>query len=182
MVFLPACVSLLRGEAPRRAREARALPFFQTHNPVNNMIKKLRVTVDGKHYDVTVEMPEGGEAVFPPASAVPSAAPPAPPPIAPPPPVAVPVAAPAPTAAPATPSQPRETGGGPGAVLSPLAGRVTAIVASVNQEVKQGDHVLTLEAMKMNTFVFAPKAGKVVSIHVAVGDAVNEGDVLAKVD
>jgi len=31
----------------------------------------------------------------------------------------------------------------------------------VGQEVKEGDHLLTLEAMKMNTFVFAPKAGKV---------------------
>ena len=43
-------------------------------------------------------------------------------------------------------------------MISPLAGRVTAIVAQVGQTVKENDHLLgILEAMKMNTFVFAPK-------------------------
>ena len=44
-----------------------------------------------------------------------------------------------------------------GDVPSPLAGRVTAVVVTVGQAVKEGDHLLTLEAMKMNTFVFAPR-------------------------
>ena len=46
------------------------------------------------------------------------------------------------------------------------------------QEVKQGDHLLTLEAMKMNTLVLAPNDGKVSEIKAAVGDAVEEGQVL----
>ena len=46
------------------------------------------------------------------------------------------------------------------------------------QEVKEGEHLLTLEAMKMNTFVFAPRAGKVAAIQTEVGAAVEEGQVL----
>ncbi len=71
-------------------------------------------------------------------------------------------------------------GAGPGDVASPLAGRVTAIIVQPGQEVKENDHLLTLEAMKMNTFVFAPKTGKVAEILVAVGSAVDEGQVLVK--
>lgn len=137
------------------------------------MIKKLRVTVDGNTYDVTVELPEE-TAVVPPASS-PSPAPvtpaaPAPAPAAPR--VSVPAAPP-----PAVSSGPA----GPGDVPSPLAGRVTAVVVTVGQAVQEGDHLLTLEAMKMNTFVFAPRPGKVLEIKTAVGDAVGEGQVLARI-
>ena len=91
-----------------------------------------------------------------------------------------PVAAPAPATAPA-PASTAPSAAGPGDVPSPLSGRVTAIVVKVGQEVKEGDHLLTLEAMKMNTFVFAPKAGKVLEIKVAVADAVEEHQALVKV-
>lgn len=133
------------------------------------MIKKLRVTVDGNVYDVTVEVPEenaGAPVPATPPSAAPPLAPAAPPPAT--------AAPPAPT-----PAAPR-SGAGPGDVASPLAGRVTAIIVQPGQEVKENDHLLTLEAMKMNTFVFAPKAGKVVEVLVAVGSAVEEGQVLVK--
>jgi biotin carboxyl carrier protein len=49
------------------------------------------------------------------------------------------------------------------------------------QEVKEGDHLLTLEAMKMNTFVFAPRSGKLAEMKVAVGDVVQEGQTLAMI-
>ena len=136
------------------------------------MIKKLRVTVDGKPYEVTVEMPD--EAGVPMASApapaktvavaAPAAMPPSPPPVS----------------APAAPA----AGGsaGPGDVPSPLSGRVTAVMISPGQEVKEGDHLITLEAMKMNTFVFAPKSGKVTAINVAVGDVVGEKQALVKIE
>lgn len=134
------------------------------------MIKRLRVTVDGHSYDVTVEVPD--ETNSPAALAAPIAAP-APPPAA------------APTApAPAAPAAAAPSSGptGPGEVPSPLAGRVTAVVVTVGQEVKEGDHLVTLEAMKMNTFVFAPKDGKVAEIKTAVGSAVEEGQSLARID
>lgn len=132
------------------------------------MIKKLRVTVDGVSYDVTVELPDNSPApvaaapVFTPPPVIAAAAPPPPPqPVAP----AAPVAA-----------------AGPGDVPSPLTGRVTAVVVAAGQDVKEGDHLLTLEAMKMNTFVFAPKSGKVANMKVAVGDAVEENQVLMKIE
>jgi biotin carboxyl carrier protein len=135
------------------------------------MIKRLRVTVDGNSYDVTVEVPDETNS---PAAAAVSAAPA----IVAPQPAAAPVASattPAPAAA--APSGPS----GPGDVPSPLAGRVTAIVVTLGQEVKEGDHLVTLEAMKMNTFVFAPKSGKVAEIQTAVGSAVEEGQSLVKI-
>jgi biotin carboxyl carrier protein len=119
------------------------------------MIKKLRVTVDGKAYDVTVEMPdESGSAAAAPSSA----------------PVFAPVAAPSGPKGPAT----------PGDVPSPLSGRVVAVDAQVGQEVKEGDKLVTVETMKMNTFICAPKAGKVAEVFVAVGDTVDEGLVMVR--
>ena len=135
------------------------------------MIKRLRVTVDGNSYDVTVEVPEestptaaAGPAISAPT---PAAATPPPPPSAPP---------------PASSAAPKPAGAsGPGDVPCPLAGRVTAVVVQAGQEVKEGDHLVTLEAMKMNTFVFAPRSGKVTAVKTEVGAVVEEGQVLATI-
>ena len=140
------------------------------------MIKKLRVTVDGNTYDVTVELPDDSAApaltVGPlPTPAAPVSSPPPPPPA---------VASPPPSAP--LPSTVSAAGpSGPGEVPSPLAGRVTAVVVAAGQEVKEGDHLLTLEAMKMNTFVFAPRAGRVAAVNVSVGTAVQEGQALVRI-
>ena len=141
------------------------------------MIKRLRVTVDGSSYDVTVEMVDEGAGQL---AAAPTA--PAPPVI---PTNPAPPATPVPTATPVPAVQPAPaTAAGPaapGEVPSPLAGRVAAIVVTAGQDVKEGDHLLTLEAMKMNTFVFSPKSGKVAEIKTAVGDAVEENQVLMRI-
>jgi biotin carboxyl carrier protein len=127
------------------------------------MIKKLRVTVDGKSYDVTVEIPDEAGSPSP----------------APPPPVIAPSAPPPPSAPPAPAAK---AGGGPGAVTSPLAGRVIAILVTPGQTVKAGEQLLTIEAMKMNTAVNAPRDGKVSEILTTVGVAVDEGQVLVRLD
>jgi glutaconyl-CoA/methylmalonyl-CoA decarboxylase subunit gamma len=132
------------------------------------MIRKLRVTVDGKPYDVSVEIPDDAAPIA--ASRPASVAAPAPA-------AAAPAAAPTPAPASSAPAA-----AGPGDVVSPLSGRVTAIIAQVGQAVQEGDHLITLEAMKMNTFVFAPRAGKVAEIKVAVGAAVDEGQALARLE
>jgi biotin carboxyl carrier protein len=134
------------------------------------MIKRLRVTVDGNTYDVTVETADDpvAPAAAPPASVPSPALTQAP---------AAPVAPPTPA-----PLAPAPAGtASPGNVPSPLAGRVTAVIVAAGQAVNQGDHLLTLEAMKMNTFVFAPKAGKVTEIKTAVGDAVEEHQILMRI-
>jgi biotin carboxyl carrier protein len=62
-----------------------------------------------------------------------------------------------------------------------LAGKVVAIDTKVGDAVKEGDQILTLEAMKMNTYIYADRAGKIASINVAVGDGVEEGQALVTI-
>ncbi|MDM7974152.1 MAG: biotin/lipoyl-containing protein, partial [candidate division Zixibacteria bacterium] len=81
--------------------------------------------------------------------------------------------APAPT--PAAPAA-----AGQGAVASPIAGTVVEIKAKVGMAVKQGDILLSIEAMKMKTAIAAPTAGKVKAIPVAVGDSVRENQTLVE--
>lgn len=128
-------------------------------------MKKLRVTVDGKIFNVTVEMLDE-QAAAAPASR----------PVAAPAPVAEVAAAPtvAPASAPA-PAAVVKSAGGPGEVASPLSGKIVSIDVSVGQNVEEGQQVATIEAMKMNTYVFAPKSGKVTSITAAAGTAIEEG-------
>ena len=66
------------------------------------------------------------------------------------------------------------------AITSPLSAVVVSIDVAVGDAVKEGQKVVTLEAMKMNTIVSAPGAGTVKAIHVGPGDAVEEGQVLAE--
>ena len=65
------------------------------------------------------------------------------------------------------------------ALCSPLPGTIVGINAKVGQEVKEGDSLIILEAMKMEIPVVAPQDGTVASIDVAVGDAIDSGAVLA---
>src|SRR5680860_906000 len=58
------------------------------------------------------------------------------------------------------------------ALTTPMAGTVVKVLVEAGAEVKSGDTLLVLEAMKMETEVTAPKDGKVKSVDVAVGDAV----------
>lgn len=92
---------------------------------------------------------------------------------------AAPAAAPAAPAAEAAPVAPAAAGPGAGApVKAPLPGVVTAIPVKVGQNVKKGDNVLVLEAMKMENNITAEADGTVTGICVATGDSVMEGTVL----
>jgi glutaconyl-CoA/methylmalonyl-CoA decarboxylase subunit gamma len=133
------------------------------------MTKNLKVTVDGKVYAVTVEMPEEGLVAGLPPAIVPAA------PLA----ASAPVPAPVIAPAPAKPAAPPATG--PGEISSPLAGKVVSVEVKPGQDVTEGQQVMTLEAMKMNTYVYAPKAGRVSKVLVNAGDAVEEGAVLMAV-
>jgi biotin carboxyl carrier protein len=59
-----------------------------------------------------------------------------------------------------------------------MAGKVVGIDVQPGQSVEEGENLITLEAMKMNTFVTAPQSGTVASIEVKVGDPVEEGQAL----
>lgn len=133
----------------------------------------LRITLQGKTYEVGVEVLDtaSGSTV-----AAPVAAPVAPVAVAAPAP-AVAAPAPAPVAAPAAPA-PAVAGGHP--VTSPMPGTVMKITTAVGQHVTKDQELLILEAMKMESPVYAPCDGTVASILVKEADAVVEGQVLVQ--
>jgi methylmalonyl-CoA carboxyltransferase 1.3S subunit len=68
------------------------------------------------------------------------------------------------------------------ALTAPMAGSVVKVLIGAGADVKAGETLFVLEAMKMETEVTAPKDGKVKSVDVAVGDAVQGGQVLIEWD
>ena len=68
------------------------------------------------------------------------------------------------------------------AIKAPLPGTITSIKVSVGQEVKAGDTVVVLEAMKMANNIEAEKDGKVTAICVKNGQSVMEDDPLVVVE
>ncbi|MFP8965071.1 sodium-extruding oxaloacetate decarboxylase subunit alpha [Pokkaliibacter sp. CJK22405] len=64
------------------------------------------------------------------------------------------------------------------AVTAPLSGNVWKVAVSEGQSVEEGELLMTLEAMKMETEVRATRAGKVADLQVKQGDAVKVGQPL----
>ena len=123
-------------------------------------MKTLRITLEGKTYDVAVEILGENASTPAPVAYAPAQAASAP-------------AAPPPAAAPAAPAP-----AGAGSVLSPMAGQVMKIKVAVGATVSQNQEVIVLEAMKMETPIYAPTAGTVKAINVKEGEAVAEGQAL----
>ncbi|WP_394181209.1 sodium-extruding oxaloacetate decarboxylase subunit alpha [Marinomonas posidonica] len=63
-------------------------------------------------------------------------------------------------------------------VPAPLAGNIFKVLVKPGQQVQEGETIMILEAMKMETEISAPKAGVVGSVHVKEGDAVQVGQAL----
>ncbi|WP_424402022.1 sodium-extruding oxaloacetate decarboxylase subunit alpha [Pasteurella sp. PK-2025] len=85
---------------------------------------------------------------------------------------------PAPTPA-ATPSPAAPVSNGAGTpVTAPMSGNIWKVVATEGQNVAEGDVLLILEAMKMETEIRASQAGTVQGIRVKAGDTVAVGDTL----
>ena len=85
-------------------------------------------------------------------------------------PVAKPAAAPASASAPAS-----KPAAGKSGVKSPLPGVILDIKVKEGDEVKKGQTVIILEAMKMENSINADKDGKVTAINVSKGESVLEG-------
>jgi pyruvate carboxylase len=68
----------------------------------------------------------------------------------------------------------------PAHACAPMPGMVTEVAVSVGQEVKAGDKLVVLEAMKMLTTVSASADGVIEAILVQKGDQVDSDDLLAK--
>jgi acetyl-CoA carboxylase biotin carboxyl carrier protein len=67
-------------------------------------------------------------------------------------------------------------------VPSEISGSVWKILASVGDEVTEGDVLLIMESMKMEIPLTAPEDGVVEAIQVAEGDNIKEGDVAVVLD
>lgn len=63
---------------------------------------------------------------------------------------------------------------------SPVTGLVIKVNVQAGQHVEAGELILVLEAMKMETNVMAPHAATVKSVHVAPGDSVKMNQVLVE--
>ena len=118
-------------------------------------MKQLKITVNGKAYDVTVE--EVGATASVPVQATPAA---------------TPVATPAPAAAPAP------TAGEGESVCAPMNGNIVDVKVSAGQNVKSGELLIVLEAMKMENEIVAPRDGVVTSVLVNKGETVDTGSAL----
>jgi len=132
---------------------------------------KLRITVEGKAYEVDVEVLDDGGAM-PAGPAAPVAAP-----------TAAPVAA-APAAAPVPPPAqapaPQAGAGDQKEVTSPMAGNVVSLRVKAGDTVAVGDTLLVLEAMKMESNVASPTAGTVSEVLTKEGEAVSFGQVMIR--
>lgn len=93
---------------------------------------------------------------------------------------AAPTATPKPTA-PATPAPAATSGGSGTAVVSPLPGVIIGVHCKVGDEVKRGQRILVLEAMKMENDIKADRDGTITSIAVSQGDNVQEGATLVTI-
>jgi biotin carboxyl carrier protein len=122
---------------------------------------KLKITVDGKVYEVEVEVfePEQPSVGYVPPLAQ----------------TRVP-AAPAATPAARSPSAPVADEGK--VCRSPIAGVVVRVSAQVGQVIQANDPLLMLEAMKMETVITSAVAGKVARVNAKAGDAVLNGQIL----
>ena len=125
-------------------------------------MKKLRITLEGKTYEVGVEVADGSVAAAPVAAHV----------------VSAPVAAPAPAAAAPAPVAAAPVAAGAGAIICPMPGTVFKIRVAVGEQVAAEQELIVLEAMKMESPIYAHAAGTVAAILVKEGDSVSEGQVL----
>ena len=69
----------------------------------------------------------------------------------------------------------------PGQVAAPTAGVISGIAVQVNHSVERGAKLLTLEAMKMQSNIYAPIAGRVVKLLVSPGQHVEAKDLLVAI-
>ena len=128
-------------------------------------MKMLRITLEGKSYEVGVEVLDEGSARAPYISGF------APSPTA----VAKPAAV-------ATQAPPPPASGGGRIVASPMAGLVFKCLVKPGDVVTLHQVVMVLDAMKMETPIVAPTAGTIRTVLVKEGDAVEEGSSLLQID
>ena len=118
-------------------------------------MKQYKVNVNGTEYQIQIELTN---------ETAPAAAPAAP--------VAAPAAAPAPA--------PVASGAGQ-AINAPMPGTILDVKVNVGDQVKSGQVLMILEAMKMENEIMAPADGTVTSVGVTKGATVESGTALCTI-
>jgi biotin carboxyl carrier protein len=77
-----------------------------------------------------------------------------------------------------TPYAPRD----PRKILCFIPGIIRKIHVAPGRKIRRGDHLLILEAMKMQNDISSPEEGTVKKIHVTVGQMVTKGQILIELE
>ncbi len=144
-------------------------------------MKRYRVTVDGRIYDVEIDDPDARPVTarlsgFAFSVDVEPARPEEPKPAD-----EAPAPAPTPAAAPVDPLAAEGDApavAGPKAMTAPIPGVVASVSVKAGQKVGRGDELVTLEAMKMMNVIRSPWDGTVANVHVSEGSRVVQGEPL----
>src|SRR5262249_54730052 len=75
---------------------------------------------------------------------------------------------------------PKANASDPGQIGAPMPGSVVTVAVQVGDTVSKGQKLLSMEAMKMETTVYAERDGKIVEVLVRPGVQVETGDLLVR--
>ncbi|WP_045319512.1 pyruvate carboxylase [Limimaricola cinnabarinus] len=81
-----------------------------------------------------------------------------------------------------TAKRPKAETGNPAHVGAPMPGVVSTVAAQAGMKVKQGDMLLTIEAMKMETGLHAERDGTIKAVHVTPGAQIDAKDLLVEIE
>lgn len=71
---------------------------------------------------------------------------------------------------------------GDGVIRSPMPGKIIAVQVKAGDEVRKGQTLIIVEAMKMEHVLVAPFDAMLAAVSAHVGDQVNEGETLARLE
>ncbi|MDD4583574.1 MAG: biotin/lipoyl-binding protein [Eubacteriales bacterium] len=130
-------------------------------------MKKYKITVNGKTYEVEVEEIGGQTPPTQTTTTTPAA-----------PEIPQPKPQPKPQPQPKNPG----TAAGKQKITSPMPGTIISIKTKPGDKVQKGNIIMILEAMKMENEIIAPEDGVITSIDTSEGASVNTGDILATLE
>jgi len=63
-----------------------------------------------------------------------------------------------------------------------MPGKVVRVLTEAGRQIKAGEGILIVEAMKMQNEVKSPKSGRIVEINLREGQTINAGEVLVVIE